>query len=98
MVSRQQRRLDKSRGPDANNDGQRDATYEHLNRRHCFSMTTRQAINAVSEIISENRQNGELEGVLNRYRTAALNRLIGVSELKTRERRKSKPPTRRQLA
>ena len=61
-------------------------------------MTTRQAINAVSEIISENRENGELEGVLNRYRIAALNRLIGVSELKTRKRRKSNPPARRQLA
>jgi hypothetical protein len=43
-------------------------------------MTCRQAINVVSEIIRENRNNGELEGVLNRYRIAALNRLVRLAK------------------
>jgi hypothetical protein len=52
-------------------------------------MTTRQAINAVSEMIRENRENGELEGILNRYRIAALNRLVRLAELKSSRRTKS---------
>lgn len=44
-------------------------------------MTTQQAIDAISEIIRENRENGELEGVLNRYRVAALNRLVRLAEV-----------------
>lgn len=39
-------------------------------------MTNRQAIRVVEEIVRENRENGELEGILNRHRIAALNRLI----------------------
>jgi len=42
-------------------------------------MTTQQAIDVVSEIIRENRENGELEGILNRYRIAALNRLVRIA-------------------
>jgi len=52
-------------------------------------MTTRQAIDAVSEIIRENRENGELEGILNRYRIAALNRLVRLANLKSSRRTKS---------
>jgi hypothetical protein len=43
-------------------------------------MTTRRAITVVSEIIRENRENGELEGILNRNRVAALNRLLDIAE------------------
>ena len=43
-------------------------------------MTTQQAIAAVRDIIVENRENGELEGTLNRYRIAALNVLVRVAE------------------
>jgi hypothetical protein len=39
-------------------------------------MTTKQAIKVVSQIILDNRENGELEGILNRHRIAALNRLV----------------------
>jgi hypothetical protein len=39
-------------------------------------MTMKQAIQVVQQIILDNRENGELEGVLNRHRTAALNRLV----------------------
>ena len=39
-------------------------------------MTNQQAIRVVQEIVRENHENGELEGMLNRYRVAALNRLI----------------------
>jgi hypothetical protein len=44
------------------------------------AMTTRQAIAVVTEIIRENRGNGELEGVLNRHRIAALNHLVRVAQ------------------
>jgi len=44
-------------------------------------MTTQQAIDAVSEIIRENGENGELEGILNRYRIAALNRLVRIANV-----------------
>ena len=43
-------------------------------------MTTQQAIGVVTEIIRENRENGELEGVLNRHRIAALNHLVRLGE------------------
>ena len=42
-------------------------------------VTNQQAIRVVEEIVRENRENGELEGMLNRYRVAALNRLIQAS-------------------
>jgi len=50
----------------------------------CF-VTTQQAIDTANEIIRENRENGELEGVLNRYRVAALNRVIRLAEVATIE-------------
>jgi len=34
-------------------------------------MTTRHAINVVQEIVHANRENEELEGILNRHRIAA---------------------------
>jgi len=40
-------------------------------------MTTQQAISVATEII---RENGELEGVLNRHRIAALNHLVRLAE------------------
>ena len=43
-------------------------------------MTIQQAITVVDEIIRENRENGELEGVLNRHRIAALNLLVRVAQ------------------
>lgn len=43
-------------------------------------MTTKQAIDVVSEIVRENRENGELEGVLNRHRIAALNHLVRLAK------------------
>ena len=45
-------------------------------------MTTKQAIKVVRQIILDNQENGELEGVLNRHRIAALNRLVRIAELK----------------
>jgi len=42
-------------------------------------MTTQQAIEVVVEIIRDNRENGELEGILNRNRIAALNHLLRVA-------------------
>jgi hypothetical protein len=46
-------------------------------------MTTKIAIRVVQEIIIENRENGELEGVLNRYRIAALNHLLSLANRET---------------
>jgi hypothetical protein len=43
-------------------------------------MTTEHALRAVKDIIRENQENGELEGILNRYRIAALNRLVRLAE------------------
>lgn len=43
-------------------------------------MTTQQAIKVVGEVIRENRENGELEGILNRNRIAALNRLVRIAK------------------
>jgi hypothetical protein len=40
-------------------------------------MTTKQAIKVVRQIILDNRENEELEGILNRHRIAALNHLVG---------------------
>ncbi|MGB8660248.1 MAG: hypothetical protein WCD34_07490 [Candidatus Acidiferrum sp.] len=48
-------------------------------KRH-IRMTTQQAIRAASEIIRENRENGELEGILNRNRIAALKCLLGIAK------------------
>ena len=48
-------------------------------------MTTQQAIAVVTEIIQENRENGELEGILNRHRIAALNLLVRLALAKTTE-------------
>jgi hypothetical protein len=46
-------------------------------------MTTKIATRVVQKIVSENRENGELEGVLSRYRTAALNHLLSLADRKT---------------
>jgi hypothetical protein len=46
------------------------------NTRGDSYMTTKQAIRVVRQIILDNRENGELEGILNRHRIAALNRLV----------------------
>ena len=43
-------------------------------------MTTQRAIRAIVEIVRENQENGELEGVLNRDRIAALNHLVRLAE------------------
>ena len=52
-------------------------------------MTTKQATQVVRQIIVANRENGELEGILNRHRIAALNRLVRIVELKTKTKKKS---------
>ncbi len=51
-------------------------------------MTTQRAISVVTEIISENRENGELEGALNRHRIAALNHLVRLAEASKSEAEK----------
>ncbi len=51
-------------------------------------MTTKHAIDVVRQIILDNRENGELEGILNRHRIAALNRLVRIAELKTKRQEK----------
>jgi DNA modification methylase len=53
--------------------------HDEAPRRH-IPMTTQQAIKVVEEIILENRENGELEGILNRNRIAALNRLLRTAK------------------
>jgi len=45
-------------------------------RKELDAVTNQQAIRVVQEIVRENRENGELEGMLNRYRIAALNHLV----------------------
>jgi DNA modification methylase len=55
------------------------ATKTSSAQRGQLAMTNREALNAVLEIIRENRENGELEGILNRRRIAALNRLILIA-------------------
>jgi hypothetical protein len=52
-------------------------------------MTTKHAIKVVRQIILDNRENGELEGILNRNRIAALNRLVRVVEFKVKKQKKS---------
>jgi hypothetical protein len=52
-------------------------------RKELDAVTNQQAIRVVQEIVRENRENGELEGILNRYRVAALNRLIRAMTLGT---------------
>jgi hypothetical protein len=44
-------------------------------------VTLEQAIRVVEKVLLENRENGELEGILNRHRVAALNRLIRYMKL-----------------
>ncbi len=44
----------------------------------------------VKEILVENRENGELEGVLNRSRVAALNRILLLAEPEFLGRRRGK--------
>jgi hypothetical protein len=51
-------------------------------------MTTQRAISVVTEIIRENRENGELEGTLNRDRIAALNHLARIAEAAKNEAQK----------
>jgi hypothetical protein len=46
-----------------------------------FSMTTRHAINVIQEIVYANRENEELEGILNRHRIAALNHLLRIARV-----------------
>jgi hypothetical protein len=41
-------------------------------------MTTKIAVRVVEEIVRENRENGELEGILNRHRIAAINHLLAL--------------------
>ncbi len=43
-------------------------------------MKSGSAFRIVKEILRENRENGELEGVLNRSRVAALNRILLLAE------------------
>jgi hypothetical protein len=43
-------------------------------------MTTRHAIKVVQEIVHANRENEELEGILNRHRIAALNHLLSIAK------------------
>ena len=57
-------------------------------------MTTRRAITVVSEIIRENQENGELEGILNRNRVAALNRLLYIAKARS----DSEEPTAKSLS
>src|SRR6267154_3524076 len=72
MVSVHKGDWDKSRGADSNHYGQEYAWF--------FYMTTKHAIKVVRQIILDNRENGELEGILNRNRIAALNRLVRIGE------------------
>ena len=43
-------------------------------------MTTRHAIKVVQEIVHANRENEELEGILNRHRITALNHVLRIAE------------------
>ncbi len=43
-------------------------------------MNNETAFRMVKEIVVENRENGELEGILNRSRVAALNRVLRLAE------------------
>jgi hypothetical protein len=46
-------------------------------------MTMVQAVETAQIILRENRNNGELEGVLNPWRVAALSKLIALAQRKT---------------
>jgi len=52
-------------------------------------MTTKTAIRVVREIINENRENGELEGILNRGRIAALERLVFLAQRRLEPKRRT---------
>jgi hypothetical protein len=54
-------------------------------------MTSRTAVRIVQNIILENCENGELEGIFNRGRIAALNRVLRLAQSKSRRL----SPTRR---
>jgi hypothetical protein len=54
-------------------------------------MTTQQAMRVASEIIGENRENGELEGILSRNRIAALNRLIRIAKASSESQESRNP-------
>jgi hypothetical protein len=56
-------------------------------------MTNQQAVRAVEEIVRENRESGELEGILNSYRIAALNRLVHIATSGVAVRTESAPAT-----
>lgn len=51
---------------------------EQLKQKEMRPMTNQQAARTVEEIVRENRESGELEGILNSYRIAALNRLVHI--------------------
>lgn len=64
-------------------------------------MRSETAFRIVKEILAENRENGELEGILNRSRVAALNRILLLAEPEFLGRRRAKQVTlyqRRPLA
>lgn len=61
-------------------------------------MRTKQALKVVWQIILENRENGELEGILNRHRIAALNRLVRDCERRCTRIGKSRQPIARKFA
>jgi hypothetical protein len=54
-------------------------------------MTTARAIRVVRQIILDNQENGELEGILNRHRISALNQLVRIAERKLKNENRSKP-------
>jgi hypothetical protein len=62
-------------------------------RKELDAVTNQQAIRVVQEIVRENRENGELEGILNRYRVAALNRLIRTTTTGMLVNPKPTPPS-----
>jgi hypothetical protein len=57
-------------------------------------MTIKTAIGVVEEIIYENRENGELEGIFSKYRVAALNCLLRRVRVKTRPKNGGKRKAR----
>ena len=71
----------------------------HISSKHgkketdLFYMTTKRAIKVVTQIILDNQEDGELEGILNRRRIAALNRLVRIAEPKLKRRTKSTKQT-----
>lgn len=55
----------------------------HTKERELDIVTNQQATRVVQEIIRENQENGELEGILNRNRVAALNRLLYIAKARS---------------